>query len=222
MKLSSETLSILKNFSGINQNLEFKKGNKITTISTTKAVLAQAVLKDDFPQSFCVYDLNKFLSAHAMFKDTVELKLTDNIITFNSGRRRLNFVAAARDAIVVAPEKELKIDSIDCSFVLSADDYADIMKAASILGSPNIAVKSDGDNVTLVAYNSKDDAQDTYVVQVGEGNGKVFSIVFKTENIKMIQGEYSVDISFRGFANFKNTKEEIQYWVAFEGTESTF
>ena len=61
MKLSNETISVLKNFSGINQNLEFKQGTKISTISTTKAVLAQAVVKDTFPQSFCVYDLNKFL-----------------------------------------------------------------------------------------------------------------------------------------------------------------
>lgn len=223
MKLSSETISVLKNFSGINQNLEFKQGTKISTISTTKAVLAQAVVKDTFPESFCVYDLNKFLASHAMFKDSAELTFDSvNAVVFNSGRKKLNYVTAARDAILTPPEKEIKMDTVDCSFSMSADDYADIMKAVNILGSPNINVTSDGEKVYLVACNAKDAAQDKMSIEVGDGNGRVYTVVFKTENFKMIQGDYEVSISFKGFANFKNTKEDIQYWVAFEAPESTF
>jgi gp45 sliding clamp, C terminal len=221
MRLSNETLAVLKNFSNINQNLEFKAGNKLTTISTTKSVLAQAVLNDTFPQSFCVYDLNKFLSAHALFKDS-ELKFKDNVISFSSDRKRINFTTAARDVIMTAPDKELKMESVDCSFTLSEDDYSDIMKAVNIFGSPNIVVQSDGENINLVACNSKDESQNSMVVEVGEGNGKKFNIVFKAENIKMIQGEYLVEIAFKGFASFKNIKHNIQYWVAFESSESTY
>ena len=36
----------------------------------------------------------------------------------------------------------------------------------------------------------------------------------------MVLGEYEVQISFKGFAHFKNTKDDIQYWVAFEKNES--
>jgi hypothetical protein len=32
----------------------------------------------------------------------------------------------------------------------------------------------------------------------------------------MINGSYAVSISFKGMVNFKNTKEDIQYWIAFE------
>ena len=67
MKLSNETLTVLKNFSSINQGIQFKKGTKLTTVSSGKTVLAQAVLKDSFPQDFCVYDLNQFLSVHSLF-----------------------------------------------------------------------------------------------------------------------------------------------------------
>jgi hypothetical protein len=56
--------------------------------------------------------------------------------------------------------------------------------------------------------------------EVGEGNGKKYKIVFKTENIKMIPGNYSVEISFKGIGHFKNTKEDIQYWIAFEAKET--
>ena len=60
MKLSNETLNVLKNFAGINSGIEFKSGNKLSTISSTKTVLAKATLKDTFPQDFCIYDLNQF------------------------------------------------------------------------------------------------------------------------------------------------------------------
>ena len=50
MKLSTETLTVLKNFASINSGLEFKKGTKLSTISSTKTVLAKATLKDTFPE----------------------------------------------------------------------------------------------------------------------------------------------------------------------------
>lgn len=220
MKLSTETLSVLKNFSAINQGIEFKKGNKLTTISAGKSVLAQAILKDDFPEDFCVYDLNQFLSVYSLFKDATELEFDSANVIFNGGRRKTKFRKAAKEMIVTPPNKEIKLDEVDCSFTLTTEDYADIMKASSVLSSPNISVQSDGESVELVAYDAKDDAQHTNSINVGVGNGKSYKIVFKTENIKMVPGEYEVQISFKGFAHFKNTKDDIQYWVAFEKNES--
>ena len=129
---------------------------------------------------------------------------------------------ASRDTIVVPPEKEIKLNDIDYSFTLSDVDYAEIMRSAAILSSPNIAIKSDGETVEIFAYDAKDDSQHTSSIKVGDGNGKTFTLVFKTENLKMIQGTYDVQISFKGLAQFKNTKEEIQYWIAIESKESTF
>ena len=222
MKLSTETLNVLKNFSSINQNLEFKQGNKISTISSGKSVLAQATLKDEFPQSFCVYDLNQFLSVHSMFKGDVELDFDAANVTFKGGRSKTKYRMASRDTIVRPPEKEIKLGQIDYQFTLSEVDYVDIMKAAAVLSSPHITLSSNGDNVVLVAGDAKDDSQHTNAIEIGEGNGKSFNLVFKTENIKMIQGSYDVQISFKGFAHFKNTKESIEYWIAIESKESTF
>lgn len=222
MKLSNETLSVLKNFAGINQSLEFKKGNKLTTISSGKSVLAQATLKEEIPQNFCVYDLNQFLSVHSMFKGDVELEFDASNITFKGGRSKLKYRMASKDMIVTPPEKEIKLGEVDCSFTMSDLDYSEISKAWSILSSPNLSVKSDGETIELVVSDAKDDSQHTNSIVVGVGNGKSYNIVFKTDNIKMVQGNYDVQISFKGFAHFKNTKEDIQYWVAFEAKESSF
>ena len=67
MKLSNETVTVLKNFSTINQNLVIKMGSEISTMSAMKNIVAKAKVKEDFPQEFAIYDLNEFLSAISLF-----------------------------------------------------------------------------------------------------------------------------------------------------------
>ena len=219
MKLSNETLTVLKNFSNINQGIQFKQGTKLTTVSAGKTVLAQANLKDEFPQDFCVYDLNQFLSVHSLHKDS-DLSFDDSNVIFKSGRNSTKYRKTAKEMIVTPPEKEITLPSVDVSFTLSEEDYNNIMKVSSVLSSPHIAVESDGDAVQLVAFDALDNSAHTNSIQVGEGNGKKYKIVFKTENIKMIPGSYAVEISFKGIGHFKNTKDDIQYWIAFEAKET--
>jgi hypothetical protein len=219
MKLSNETLTVLKNFSTINQGIQFKKGKKLTTVSAGKTVLAQANLKDEFPQDFCVYDLNQFLSVHALFKDT-EIDFDGSNIIIGNGRKNTKYRMTAKEMIVVPPEKEITLPSVDCSFTLTAEDYESVMKSANVLSSPHIGVVSDGEQVELQAFDAQDDSAHTFSIGVGEGNGTKYKIVFKAENIKLIPGSYDVQISFKGIAHFTNTKEDIQYWIAFEAKET--
>jgi hypothetical protein len=219
MKLSNETLTVLKNFSSINQGIQFKKGKKLTTVSAGKTVLAQANLKDEFPQDFCVYDLNQFLSVHALFKDT-EIDFDGSNIIIGNGRKNTKYRMTAKEMIVVPPEKEITLPSVDCSFTLTAEDYESVMKSANVLSSPHIGVVSDGEQVELQAFDAQDDSAHTFSIGVGEGNGTKYKIVFKAENIKLIPGSYDVQISFKGIAHFTNTKEDIQYWIAFEAKET--
>ena len=222
MKLSNETLAVIKNFSSINQGIEFKKGNKLTTVSAGKTILAQAILNDDFPSDFCVYDLNKFIQVHGAFKDKPELDIKDTSVVFYNDHSSANYRTTPRNLIVTPPDKEIKLGEIDCSFELTDANYTELMKFASTFASTHIAVTSDGEKVQLIAFDASDDSQHTFTMDVGDGNGKVYKIVFKTENIKMVQGSYEVQISFKGLAHFKNTNGTIQYWVAVEANESTF
>lgn len=220
MKLSNETLTVLKNFSSINQGIQFKKGTKLTTVSSGKTVLAQANLKDNFPQDFCIYDLNQFLSVNSLFKDSAELEFNSSDVIFKSGKRKTNYRMTAKEMIVTPPEKEITLPSVDCTFNLTAEDYEWTMKTASVLSSPHIAVESDGETINIVTFDAVDNSQSSNSTEVGEGDGKVYKIVFKTENIKLIPGNYTVQISFKGIGHFQNTKDDIQYWIAFEAKET--
>ena len=62
MKISNNTLEVLKNFAAINSNLVFSSGQELKTINEAKSVLGIAEIQEDFPQEFGIYDLNEFLS----------------------------------------------------------------------------------------------------------------------------------------------------------------
>jgi len=220
MKLSNETLAVLKNFSSINQGIQFKKGKKIATVSSSKTVLAQAVLSDDFPQDFCIYDLNQFLAVHGLFKDGADIDFDSSNVIFKGGKSKVKYRMTDKNMIVTPPEKEIVLPSVDCSFTLTQSDLDWIMKTSSVLSSPHIAVQSDGDTINLLTFDAADDSAHTNSIELGEGNGKTYKVVFKTENMKLIPGSYEVNVSFKGIGHFKNTQEDIDYWIAFESKES--
>ena len=221
MKLSNDTLSVLKNFASINPGLEFKEGNTIQTISPGKTILAKAVLKDSFPEDFCVYDLNQFLSVHSLVKDA-NIEFDGANIILKSGKSKIKYRKASRETIVLPPDKTLSLPSVDVSFKLEESVLASIMKSASVLQSPNIAVESSDDHIHVTCFDAKDDSAHTNSIEVADNAGGKFKMVFLTENLKMIPGSYDVEISSKGLASFKNTIQEIDYWIAIESKESKF
>ena len=52
MKLSEQTVNILKNFSTINQNILVKSGSQLQTMSTMKNILGTADVSEAFPRDF--------------------------------------------------------------------------------------------------------------------------------------------------------------------------
>ena len=61
MELSENTLQVLRNFSGINQNILIKSGSNLKTISEARNVVATAEVTEEFTKDFGIYDLNEFI-----------------------------------------------------------------------------------------------------------------------------------------------------------------
>ena len=69
MKLSESTVSFLKNYANINQSLEFREGSTLRTVSPLNTILASVEISEDFPKTFPIYELNRFLGTLSLFKD---------------------------------------------------------------------------------------------------------------------------------------------------------
>ena len=225
MKLSSETLSVLKNFGSINPGIFLKKGKTLKTVSSHKNILAQATIPDEIPADFGIYDLNEFLSVVSLHKDDLNLEFDSKnvVISGLKGRSKIKYRSCDSTMIVTAPEKPLALPSADIEFELSAEDFRWILDAANVLGSPQISVESDGSKVTLNTLDVANDSAHTESLDLSTaGNGDKYKMVFKTENIsKILSGAYDVKISSKGISHFKNKKGVIEYWITTE-VGSTF
>lgn len=219
MKLSNETLSVLKNFGAINQGILFKKGKTLKTVSSHKNILAEVNIKEDIPADFGVYDLNEFLSVVSLHKDEPSFEFDSKhvLISGNKGRSKIKYRFCEPTMIVTPPEKQLTMPTPEISFELSAEDFEWIMRAANVLSSPQIAVESDGKSIQIITLDLQNDSAHTDALEIADGNGNKFKMIFKTENIsKVLPGAYEVSISSKGVSNFKNKNVPLQYYISTE------
>ena len=219
MKLSNETVAILKNFGAINQGILFKPGKTHKTVSSHKNILAEVSIKEDIPAEFGIYDLNNFLSVISLHKDDPSFEFDEKQVTIvgNKGRSKIKYRFTPSNMIVTPPEKQLTMPDAEIKFDLTAEDFDWVMRAASVLSSPQVAIESDGKKVSIVTLDLQNDSAHTDALEISEGNGNKFKMVFKTENItKIMPGSYDVFISSKGISHFKNKTVPLQYWVTTE------
>jgi len=224
MKLSNDTLTVLKNFSSINTGIFFKQGSILSTVSPQKNILADAQISETIPQDFGIYDLNNFLSVISLFKDGAELEFDDKHVVVKGvgGRSKVKYRFTDPSMIVVAPDKRPNLPSVDVEFSFSEEDFNWILRSANVLGSPHVAVVSDGTVVSLLTFDANDDSASTQNLELNgvDSGGKSFKLIFKTENLKMMPGNYNVEISSKGIAKFNDPNKGLVYFVTLETSSS--
>ena len=217
MKISNKTLDILKNFSEINQSVLIKTGKKLKTVSTLKNILAHAEVAEDFPQDFAIYQLNEFIGVLSTMSNP-ELTFNDKYVMLSQENGACTKYFYAEPSVVVSPEKDIKMPSEEVNFTLTENQYNDLLKMSSILQLNDILVKGcpKSNGIYLAVTNKKNDTSNDYSVKVGEGVTEPYKMYFKTENLKMVTGDYAVSISSQGISYFKNKKDNLEYWIALE------
>ena len=217
MKISNKTLDILKNFSEINQSILIKKGKKLKTVSTLKNILAHADVEEDFPQDFAIYQLNEFIGVLSTMSNP-DLAFNDKYVMLSQENGACTKYFYAEPSVVVSPEKDIKMPSEEVKFTLTENQYNDLLKMSSILQLNDILVKGcpKSNGIYLAVTNKKNDTSNDYSVKVGEGVTEPYKMYFKTENLKMVTGDYAVSISSQGISYFKNKKDNLEYWIALE------
>ena len=220
MKLSDNTLTILKNFAGINNSILVKEGNKLRTISVAKNILAEADITEEFPRDFAIYDLNQFLNGLSLHQDPDLDFKEESYLSIKEGKRRVKYFFADPNVIISPPEKEIALPSQDVCFQVDSASLEKLIKAAQVYQLPDLSAVGEAGVIKLVVRDKKNDTSNEYAIVVGETD-KEFTFNFRVENIKIIPGAYDVVVSKKLLSKFTNTKYNLNYFIALE-PDSTF
>ena len=217
MKLSNDTREVLKNFSTINQNLLVKNGNLIGTMSAMKNIVSKATIPDTFDNEFAIYDLNEFLSALSLFKDpTLSFDEKSVKLSEEGGGSKLTYMFSDPSIVTVA-KTDITMPSVDVDFTFTQDTFNQIQKASAVLGVPDVVLKgSTGGNIELLVTDRKNDTSNDFSIVVGENSPSDFTFYFKVENLKLLSGDYKVEVSSNGISHFTNVNKPVEYFIALE------
>ena len=225
MNLSENTVSVLKNYSTINQNLLIKPGKVLTTMSAMQNIVSRAEVEEDFPREMAIYDLNEFLSCLSLFANP-KLNFKENFVimteTGSKGKSLKYWFSAP--SVVTTTSKEVTMPSSELTFTLSNHILSNVTKAAAVIGAPDMVLtNSPAGNADLKVTDKKNDTANDY--SIGDNidssdEDANYKFWFKVENLKLLPGAYKVEVSSKKISHFKNTSVDIEYFIALEPESS--
>ena len=222
MKLSDHTVDVLKNFASINQNLIIKEGSTLTTMSAMKNIVAKAEVEESFDKEVAIYDLNEFLASISLFTNPV-LEFNEGFVTIkeeNNPKNSLKYFYSD-PSVVTSPNKTITMPSKEVSFKLNGDNLTKLKRAAGVIGAPDLVLEKKNADVFLTVKDKKNDTANTFSIDVDTvADGSDFKFFFKVENLKLMDGDYDVDISSKNISHLASSNKDVEYWVALEPESS--
>ena len=211
MKLSDNTISVLKNYSTINQNLMINMGSTLSTMSAMKNIVAKATVEETFEKDVAIYDLNEFLASMSLF-DKPELDFQDDFVMMRGEKNNSLRYWYSDPSVVTTVSKAIEMPECEVEFTLSTEQLAEITRAAATIGAPDMVLESGSIKVT----DKKNDTANSYSMNLFEDTGVDYKFWFKVENLKLMSGTYDVNVSSNKISNFKNINADIEYFIALE------
>jgi len=222
MKLSEHTIEVLKNFATINQNLVIKEGSTLTTMSAMKNIVAKADVEESFDKEVAIYDLNEFLASISLFTSPI-LEFNDGFVTIkeeNSPKNSLKYFYSD-PSVVTSPNKTITMPSKEVEFTLNGENLNKLKRAAGVIQAPDLVLEKKDADVYLTVKDKKNDTANTFSIDVDtKTEGSNFKFFYKVENLKVMEGNYDVEISSKNISHLKSTNKDVEYWVALEPESS--
>lgn len=241
MKISKETINVLKNFSKISPNIFIEQGAKnIKTVKSNYTVFANCNIDEDFPCSIGIYDLQEFLSVIQIQGDSekVDFDFQDNkcIMNFDSGYS-CEYWYASKD-VLEYPLKMIKMPDTVAEFVLHSDVISTLRNAAQRLSKPSISFSTTDDPSRIVAkvFDPQNVSGNTLskTIDVQEGHelsdDLVFKFIFNLQNLKylMENEDYHVAFAVKGkskissFSTMDGSAYDLTYYLGLDSSSTLY
>jgi hypothetical protein len=216
MKLSEQTLAVLKNFATINSGVVLKPGKVQKTISAEKSILVEAELEDITDHEFGIYDLNQFLGNIITLKNPNLDFGEQTVVMTDEDGTKMDYRACAAELVISPPTKELTLDSPDVVFDLSNSTFVKLMRLGAMNALPNLTIAGKDGELKASVHEKNNDTSNMASTTIGAWSGEDFTASFKTELLKMLPDDYKVEIKLGGFAKFSSTTKNLVYFISLE------
>ena len=217
MQLNDETLAVLKNFASIQPNVVLNEGNVVKTIAEAKNVMAVATLEQAFDKTVGIYNLDEFLSVLGLV-DTPELDFGNDFVTVSDSNGRSNVKYFYSDpTILTSPAKDIPMPDAEVKFTLDEATFKKVLRAAGALGHEKMTITATDGGIKLTVVDNTDSTSNAFEIVVpGTCDSTDFTFVMNIANLKLISGDYDVEVSSRLISRFTNQSAEIVYFIALE------
>lgn len=213
MRLSRETLSILKNFASINSNILIKPGNMLRTMSSGGNILAEAKIEEEFDTTVPIWDLNQFLGVVSMFANP-DLEFGEKHVDISNGKSSVRYFYSSQ-SLLTYPKKEIAMPAITASFNLNEDDINEMIKASSILHVSNLKIIGDNGILKIIVDDPKNDTSNSFSITIDENyTGPDYSGYVNISDIKFYPGSYKVELSKTVVSKFTHETGNLVYYIA--------
>lgn len=215
MKLSKETLDILKNFSGINNNIVIPEGNVIRIITPqSSTIMGEAKVVEHFPKEFGIFNLSEFLGVLSLF-ESPDLEFNAKNITIKENDFQVKYEYCSPTLIKAPPKTEINFTYTQSLFI-TKDEFTRISKAAAILAAPDMVIEGDGKDAVITVKEKKNQSSNQFSLRLPvmwkEGDNETYHVKF--ENIRFIPGAYTIKLSPKA-VKFENVGlQHLHYYVA--------
>lgn len=219
MKISKETISILKNFQSINNGLVVDEGKILKSISPSGAIHACCDVVEDIPE-FSIYDLSEFLSVLNLFDvDNVDFKFHDDeeYISIVCEDNNISYGYAEAEMIpgfdkIQSSKMYKEFDKFQGSFVLNSANIAKMMRVSNIMSLSEIHVIMSNGEGHITLSDPEDASSNTFKFKIsGEGDADMRVDI---EDATIIAGDYLVSISDGKAIKFQHQSLPLFYFIS--------
>jgi len=210
MKLTNNVVSILKNFSGINQSIVVKAGSNLQTISNMKDVFAKVEIEEKFPADFAIYDLGEFLGVVNLFEDP-NLEFGKKSVVISEGSARQEYFYAEPSNVTQPPENGVTLPSVEVKARLSRQQLGQLLKAASTNGSTDLTFK----NGDVKVHDRSIPNSNSFTIEGVADHEEDYSLSIRVESLRLIADDYDIEICAKGLARLAGASG-VEYFVALQ------
>lgn len=219
MKLSRETIDILKNFQSINPSIVIRPGNMLMT-QRQDFVVARAKVSEEFPRVAPLVDLKKFLALYSLGGEDTDVDFTEEKIIISQDDYRSNLAYSPEGLIDSPPEgMRPRLKNKDVQFTLKQEVWERVSAAMSIMSFSEFAFVGEDGVLSIQGLSTRieNGESDTYSANIGETEHN-FRCIMNASHMRLIPGDYDVTISRDGIVHFKGGIAE--YWIIMSAKSS--